>query len=99
MASAGRREIDPGRLAALAHCRLRATPEPLCDALGAATKLSAVYRRLLQMLLDELLLPERHREQWDQELSVLFTAHTQPYNGWQKCPVWGWIRHSRSWPK
>jgi transposase len=68
-------EIDPGRLAALAHCRLRATPEQLCDALGAATQLSAVYRRLLQMLLDELKLQERHMEQLDQELSVLLTAH------------------------
>jgi transposase len=68
-------EIDPGRLAALAHCRLRATPEQLCDALGAATKLSPVYRRLLQMLLDELKLQEGHREQLDQELSVLLTAH------------------------
>jgi transposase len=68
-------EVDPGRLAALAHGRLRATPEQLCDALGAATKLSAVYRRLLQMLLDELMLQERHREQLDQELSVLLTAH------------------------
>lgn len=68
-------EIDPDRLAALAHCRLRATPEQLCDALGAATQLSAVYRRLLQMLLDELKLQERHMEQLDQELSVLLTAH------------------------
>jgi transposase len=68
-------ESDPGRLAALAHCRLRATPEQLCDALGAATQLSAVYRRLLQMLLDELTLQERHMEQLDQELSGLLTAH------------------------
>ena len=68
-------ETDPGRLAALAHCRLRATPEQLCDALGAAIKLSPVYRRLLQMLLDELKLQERHMEQLDQELSVLLTAH------------------------
>jgi transposase len=67
-------ETDPDRLAALAHCRLRATPEQLCDALGAATKLSPVYRRL-QMLLDELKLQERHMEQLDQELSVLLTAH------------------------
>src|SRR5947209_4080910 len=68
-------ESDPGRLAALAHCRLRATPEQLCDALGAATQLNAVYRRLLQMLLDELNLQERHREQLDQELSVLLAAY------------------------
>jgi transposase len=68
-------ESDPGRLAALAHGRLRATPEQLCDALGAATQLSAVYRRRLQMLLDELTLQERHMAQLDQELSGLLTAH------------------------
>jgi hypothetical protein len=92
-------ETDPGRLAALAHCRLRATPEQLCDALGAATKLSPVYRRLLQMLLDELKLQERHMEQLDQELSVLLTAHHSAIQRLAEVPVWGWIRHSRSWPK
>lgn len=68
-------ETDPNRLAALAHCRLHATPEQLCDALGAASELSAVYRKLVQMLLDELKLQERHMEQLDHELSVLLTAH------------------------
>jgi transposase len=68
-------EVDPGRLAALAHGRLSATPEQLCDALGAATELSAVYRRLLHMLLEELTLQDRHMEQLDQELSMLLTAH------------------------
>ena len=68
-------EVDPGKLASLAHCRLSATPEQLSDALGAATELSAVYRRLLHMLLDELALQDRHMEQLDQELSMLLTAH------------------------
>jgi hypothetical protein len=68
-------EVDPGKLTALAHCRLSATPEQLSDALGAATQLSAVYRRLLHMLLDELTLQDRHIEQLDQELSMLLTAH------------------------
>jgi transposase len=68
-------ETDPARLAALADRRLRATPQELCDALGAAIQLSAVYRRLLQMLLDELKLLERHMEQLDQELAVLLKAH------------------------
>ena len=42
-------EINPAALAALADGRLRATPEQLCDALGACTELNAVYRRLLKM--------------------------------------------------
>ena len=40
-------ETHPAALAALAEERLRATPEQLCDALGACTELNAVYRRLL----------------------------------------------------
>jgi transposase len=70
-------ESDPAILAALADGRLRATPEQLCDALGAATQLSAVYRRLLQMVLDELELLERHMRQLDQELSALLKPHQQ----------------------
>ena len=49
---------DPAAVAALASQRLRATPEQLCDALGACTDLHPVYRRLLQMALDELRLIE-----------------------------------------
>jgi hypothetical protein len=45
-------ETDPAALAALADERLRATPEQLCDALGACTELNAVYRRLLKMALE-----------------------------------------------
>src|ERR1700681_3786746 len=45
-------ETAPAALAALADERLRATPEQLCDALGACTELNDVYRRLLQMALE-----------------------------------------------
>src|SRR5215467_10593005 len=37
-------ETNPAALAALADERLRATPEQLCDALGACTELNVVYR-------------------------------------------------------
>jgi transposase len=47
-------ETNPAALAALADVRLRATPEQLCDALGACTELNAVYRRMLKMALEEL---------------------------------------------
>src|SRR5215467_1366153 len=47
-------ETNPAALAALAHERLRATPEQLCDALGACTELKPVYRRLLKMALEQL---------------------------------------------
>src|SRR5438067_3106140 len=47
-------ETNPAALAALADERLRATPEQLCDALGARMELNAVYRRLLKIALEEL---------------------------------------------
>src|SRR5258705_12597060 len=42
-------ETNPAALAALADGRLRATPEQLCDALGACAESNAGYRRLLKM--------------------------------------------------
>jgi len=63
-------ETDPAALAALAHQRLRATPEQLCDALGACTDLKPVYRRLLKMTLEQLQLLEQQIGQLDQELGV-----------------------------
>jgi transposase len=68
-------ETDPRRLAALADVRLRASAEQLRDSLGACAQLSSVYRRLLQMVLEELGLLERHMDQLGQELSILL----QPY--------------------
>src|SRR6266404_2897028 len=47
-------ETNPAALAALADRKLRATPEQLCDALGACTDLKPIYRRLLKMGLEEL---------------------------------------------
>ena len=42
-------ETDPTALAALADRRLRATPEQLADALGAAAELNPVYRQLIHL--------------------------------------------------
>src|SRR5215813_2120516 len=64
-------ETDPAALAALAHERLRATPEQLRDALGACTELNPVYRRLVKMALAQLQLLEQQISQLDQELATL----------------------------
>ena len=40
-------ETNPAVLAAMADKALRATPEALCDALGAGVQLSGVHRQLL----------------------------------------------------
>jgi transposase len=63
-------ETNPAALAALAHERLRATPEQLCDALGACTDLKPVYRRLLKMALEQLQFLEQQIGQLDQELAT-----------------------------
>ncbi len=68
-------ETDPGALASLADRRLRATPEQLSDALGAATDLNPVYRQLLGMALAELQLIEDQIRQLDQELARLLGPH------------------------
>ncbi len=68
-------ETDPVALAALAHERLRATPEQLCDALGACTDLKPVYRRLLNMALEQLQFLEQQIGQLDQELASLLRQH------------------------
>src|SRR5215831_7892147 len=61
--------------AALADKQLRATPEQLCDALGACTELNTVYRRLLKMALEELRLIEEQIGQLDQEMASLLSQH------------------------
>ena len=44
-------ETDPAAIAALGSPRLHATPEQLCDALGASTEVHPLYRRLIAMTL------------------------------------------------
>lgn len=68
-------ETNPAALATLADQNLRATPEQLCDALGACTELSPVYRRLLKMALEQLQFLEQQIDQLDQEMANLLTQH------------------------
>jgi transposase len=68
-------ETNPAALAALADQNLRATPEQLCDALGACMDLKPVYRRLLQMALEQLQFLEQQMDQLDQELASLLHPH------------------------
>jgi transposase len=68
-------ETDPAVVAALGSPRLHATPEQLCDALGAAVDVPPLYRRLLAMTLAELDLLESHMQQLDEELAALLRVH------------------------
>jgi transposase len=54
---------------------LRATPEQLCDALGACTERNPVYRRLLKMALEQLQFLEQQIGQLDQETASLLRQH------------------------
>ncbi len=68
-------ETNPVALAALADKQLRATPEQLCDALGACTDLKPVFRRLLKMALEQLQFLEQQIGQLDQEIASLLRQH------------------------
>ena len=68
-------ETNPAALAALADKQLRATPEQLCDALGACTELNPVYRRLLKMALEQLQFLEQQIGDLDQETASLLRQH------------------------
>lgn len=68
-------ETDPAALAALADRRLRATPDDLSDALGAARALHPVYRRLIGMTLRELRVLEEQMLQLDRDMAELIAEH------------------------
>ncbi len=68
-------ETNPTALATLADRNLRASPEQLCDALGACTELKPVYRRLLKMVLEQLQFLEQQIGQLDQEMASLLSQH------------------------
>lgn len=70
-------ETNPAAVAGLASQRLRATPDQLRDALGACTDLHPVYRRLLQLALEELRLIDQQIEALDQELAGLLRAQQE----------------------
>jgi len=50
-----------------------ATPEQLCDALGACTELNSVYRRLVKMALEEQRLIDEQIGRLDQEMASLLS--------------------------
>jgi len=68
-------ETNPAALAPLTNQHLGATPEQLCDALGACTDLKPVYRRLLKMVLEQVLFLEQQIGQLDQEMAGLLSAY------------------------
>ena len=82
-------ETDPAVLAALADCRLRATPEQLRDALGACARLQGVYRRLLKMALEELKLMEDQIEQLDREALGLLQQYRDAVQRVAEAPGFG----------
>lgn len=65
---------DPAPVAALASQRLRATPDALCDALGACTALHPVYRRLLHLALHELRGLEEQIDALNHEMAQLLRS-------------------------
>jgi len=68
-------ETDPMALAALADERLRATPERLRDALGVCQELNSVYRRLIEMALEELASIDKRIDELKQAMADLLRPH------------------------
>jgi transposase len=68
---------------------LRATPEPLADALGACAQLHPLYRKLLKMALEELQLLETQSAQLDQQIAGLLTPHQDAVRRLAEVPGWG----------
>ena len=66
---------DPAAVIALADYRLRATPDQLVDALGACTDLHPVYRRLIEMALEEVRAIDGQIDVLDQEMATLLRPH------------------------
>src|ERR1700722_5463479 len=65
-------ETDPAALAALADGRLRAKPEQIRDALGGVcAEPHPVYRRLIQMALEESASIDKRMEQLEQQMADL----------------------------
>ena len=82
-------ETDPSVLAAMADCKLRATPEQLRDALGACRQLSGVYRRLLKMAMEELQLVETQIEQLERAAMELMQEHQEVVRRVAEVPGFG----------
>lgn len=82
-------ESNPAALAAMADKGLRATPEELCDALGASAQLSGVHRQLLAMALEELGLIEEHIEQLDRIAMGLLEEHQEVVRRVAEVPGFG----------
>ncbi len=92
-------ETNPAALAALADKPLRASPEQLCDALGACTELNPVHRRLLKIALEQLQFLEQQIGQLDQRRPLCSVSTKTPSSGWRRCRGSGWIQRPRSLPK
>jgi transposase len=68
-------ETDPVSLAALADERLRAKPEQIRDALGVCQELHPVYRRLIQMALEESASIDKRINQLEQQMADLLRTY------------------------
>jgi len=92
-------ETNPAAVAALADHGLRATPEQLCDALGACTDIKPVYRRLLKMALDSCNSSSSRSANWTRRWPVRSISTRMQSSGWRRCRVWEWIQRNRSLPR
>jgi transposase len=89
LAALGEGETHPEVLVALADRRLRATPEQLCDALGACRDLHPLYRRLVKAALEEWQEIESRIEQLEKEMATLLAKHQEQVTRLAEVPGMG----------
>ena len=91
-------ETNTAALATLADERLRATPEQLCDALGACTELNVQFADLL---VDQSQLLQRHLQQPpvddDMEMASLLSQHQDAVEGLAEVPGLGVDAYRSPW--
>ena len=92
-------ETNPAALAALADRTLARYAGTVVRRARRVHGVEAVYRRLLKMALEELRLIESRSANWTRRWPVCSASTRMQSSGWRRCPVWEWIRRSRSLPK
>lgn len=84
-------ESDPAVLAAMADRNLKATPEQLQDALSACRSLNPVFRKMIRMMMEELVLVEKQMEELNQTAAELMNTDQEAVERLAKVPGMGVI--------
>lgn len=83
----------------MADRNLRATQGQLCDALSACTELKPIYRRLLEMFLEELQFIDQQISQLTKSWPIWSAGTTMRSPIWRRYPASASIQRNKSLPR